>query len=36
MPVLADLVWERDGVFWVLTSERLAKEDLLELARTLS
>jgi len=36
MPVLADLVWERNGVFWVLTSERLAKEDLLELARTLT
>jgi len=36
LPALADLVCERHGVFWVLTSEGLPKEDLLELARTLS
>jgi hypothetical protein len=36
LPVLADLVWERNGVFWVLTSEGLRKEDLLALAQALS
>jgi hypothetical protein len=36
LPALADLVWECHGVFWVLTSEGLPKEDLLALARTLS
>ena len=36
MPALADLAWERQGTFWVLTSEGLAREDLLALARNLS
>jgi outer membrane lipoprotein-sorting protein len=36
VPALADLVWEDNGTFWVLTGEGLAKESLLELARTLS
>ncbi len=35
MPPLADLTWERDGVFWVLTAEAVSKEDMLALARSM-
>ncbi len=32
LPLPADLVWERDGLFWVVTSEGLSKEALVALA----
>lgn len=36
VPLLADLVWERDGVFWVVSGEALTREALLSIASDLA
>ncbi len=35
VPLPADLVWEREGLFWVLTGEGLTREELLAVADAL-
>jgi hypothetical protein len=36
LPLPADLVWERGGLFWVATAEGLTKEALVALASALA
>ncbi len=35
LPLLADLAWEHDGVFWVLASEGLHRDELLDAGRAI-
>lgn len=35
LPLLADLAWEQDGIFWVLSAEGLSRDDLLDAGRVL-
>lgn len=36
LPLLADVTWEHAGVFWVLSGERLSKDDLVAVASDLA
>jgi len=35
LPLLADVTWEHEGVFWVLSGERLLKDELVAAASDL-